>query len=135
MTQAIAINLGGAPALPSSPVAAFHSIPAGHGVAILGGEVVVYDEQSLGIDGLQAGAFYVVEYQRPHERMSWQLHQQHDCQRVEARREVIRAEPSRQLPDHWAMRHASGSSSGPICENNLAEMILGRVVGIYRPKQ
>lgn len=114
--------------------AAFNSVPPRHGVALLQGQVVVYDENDLHRNELQAGAFYVIEYQRPRSGLSWAQFRTIDDRRVDASREVVRVVRRGDKAEHWWLHHAqSRFVSGPLLEFNLTDMIVGKVVGIYRP--
>ena len=78
--------------------------------------------------------YFVVEYQHPRAGMSWYLFPTVDSRRLEIGREVVRVERWRPDPSMWSFRHSGGFwVSGPLVEFNLTDMIVGRVVGIYRP--
>lgn len=112
----------------------FATIPKGHGVVAIAGQVAIYDEDDLRRNELQDGAFYVVEYQSPRSGMSWQTFHADDRRRLDTSREVVRAVRCQRNPEHWWLRHARASFvSGPMLDFNLTDMIVGKVVGIYRP--
>jgi hypothetical protein len=125
-----------APDMDTSSLAMFTSIPPRHGVAVMQGLVAVYDEEILHREGLIEGGFYVVEYQRPRACMSWTAYHEDRLRRLDTSREVVRVERSNRSPDLWMMRHAQSMwVSGPLHDINLGDMIVGRVVGIYRPSE
>jgi len=117
--------------------ARFDRIPARHSVEALGGFVVVYDQEFAGRWPLEDGALYVIEHQRPRAGMSWETMMLHRIRRIETRREVVRGF---QRPDigGWWYGHAHGAGpafEGPMEDFNLADMIVGKVVGIYSDRR
>jgi hypothetical protein len=96
--------------------------------------VVVYDEGGLNREGLEEGAYYVVEYQRPRAGMSWKMHRQLRSERVDTHREVVQVDRCPWRRDHWITRHArSWLVDGPWPQIGLTDRIVGRVVGLYVP--
>jgi|GEM_PF-2851149 len=117
-----------------------------NGVLLKAGEVAVYDRYSLQLDGgLVDGALYAVEYQRPVAGMSWSMwwgNGDHVRSRLQISRHVVIARRHPKLEGHWnihplAPRTPEGiilMTDGPFEEIYLADKILGRIVGIYRPE-
>jgi hypothetical protein len=142
MNALATIDRGTSPAL-SGPefgtpdLAVFRRVPHRHGVAVLRGMVVVYDPDAVRWDGLEAGGYYVVEYQRPRSGMTEEMRLRLGSP-LQTEREVVRLfQIDRDsVRDLWWLRH-SGSTfvSGPMQDFNLADMIVGKVVGIYVPER
>jgi len=132
-----------APAPPPQPLSvelepaaleAFESVPVRFGVVALGGLVAVYDPDDIYRNGIVEGAFYTVEYQRPWSGMNWETFRRLNCSRLHTEREVVKVRRWPRDPELWDMVHSGGQwHSGPICDINLGDMIVGRVVGIYLP--
>jgi hypothetical protein len=113
---------------------AFESIPPRHGVAVLTGCVIVYDELALSLSGLENGAYYVLEYQRPVAGMSWDMFYSGRRTRLETSRDVVRLERFDHDPKLWLYRHTGNFwVSGPMDDIKVAEQIIGKVVGMYCP--
>lgn len=115
--------------------------PKHHGVASVGGMVVVFDTHSLGREPIIEGAFYVAESQHPPAGMSWEQFLQHESARpaseprgqLVTRRRVVRTLRCASGQDRWWLVQPSGFSDGPICGWALGHNFVGKVVGIYQP--
>lgn len=117
-----------------------------NGVLLKAGEVAVYDRYSLQLDGgLVDGGLYAIEYQRPVAGMSWAMwwgNGDHVRSRLRVSRHVVIVRRHPKFEGHWnihplAPRTPQGiilMSDGPFEEIYLADKILGRIVGIYRPE-
>lgn len=114
-----------------------------HEVAVLLGEVVVYDIDALYREHLQEGALYVVENQHPVGGMSWETYDRfnkgHTARgaprvRIAAKRRVIRALRDPRVADHWAHVLPNAAHDGPFPDWAAAHNIVGRVVGVFRPR-
>ena len=137
----------------------FNSILPRHGVIAVTensllfrvGEVAVYDELwSSGRDPEQPlfdeGGIYVVEYQRPTSSMSWEawndVGSRYGRSRLDVSRSMVRIGRSRwpRSEDEWMIHPLRSQqagvflcSDGPFEDWNLADKVIGKVVGIYCP--
>jgi hypothetical protein len=121
---------------------AFDTIPPKHGVVSMCGSVMVYDEAAAGRFGLEDGALYVIEYQRPPGGMLPETYHRQSLDHLTGRRAAIHLQTSREVvkvscwsrdEETWRYTRADGFTEWPMYEWGLASMIVGRVVGIYSP--
>lgn len=120
---------------------AFETVPRGMGIATVAGEVVVYADD-LSRTGPIENAYYVVEYQSLPGGMSWETFRRIESERITTSREVIRLERRAvNLPgdqhktEMWQYRHFGNFwVTGPLPDHRVCDQIVGRVVGIFRPR-
>jgi len=141
-----------APALPDpaftlADMAIFTAIPAhDHEVAALNGMVVVFNAVSIHREGILEDAFYVRESQQPAACMSWESWlkleaSERDLSRMgcprsplRIRREVVQA-IRWPYANNWSVRLASGHIDGPYHDWAFGRDLIGKVVGLFLPKQ
>ena len=134
--NALTIIEPSAPQLKPEGLAHLNRVPPRHGVAVLNGVVVVYDESDLFRNDLVDGGYYVVEYQRPRACMAREkfaeLFLTREGARLQVEREVVQVFAWTKPAGLWGMRHSrSIFVSGPMQDFNLTDMIVGKVIGIY----
>lgn len=120
----------------------FSTVPEDHhDVAICLGMVLVYETDTLTRDGIEDGALYVVEDQRPPSGMSWEIYDRLNRSfwpdqprvRLKTTRRVVRAVKRIGDPEQWWQVQSSGYRDGPFAGIYVAQNMVGKVVGIYRP--
>jgi hypothetical protein len=127
----------------------FESIPARHGVIAVSdggvllrrGECAVYDELDLHLNELVDGGLYVIEYQSPRHSMPIAMFATLPGARMKIDRKVVRIARHSRLRDMWVVHplrpcpHARTfvCTDGPYEDFQLADKLIGRVVGILRP--
>ena len=108
-----------------------HAVDHGSGL-LRAGEVVVFDPRSISAEGLIADALYVAEYQtKRHASLSDRLH---------IDRHIVRLTQSVHDSELWVLQPVPASIGqvfrgidGPMLDHLAAEILLGRIVGIYNP--
>lgn len=126
----------------------FDRVPACHGVVaaehdtalIRRGEVAVYDEQSIDHEGLIDGAIYAIEYQHARGHLPQHMWAESPNFRMQSRREIVIVRRHSKLADRWMVHpvreHQRGYfvvTDGPYEPVDLADKLVGRVVGIFNP--
>lgn len=126
----------------------FRSIPSRHhDIVVLRGAVIVYETDTLCREGVQDGAFYVLESQHPAANMQWESWLRRECEDgdkhrraqpkspLTTRRKVIQALRCPSGEDRWWHRLPSGFTDGPIHGWSIGHNFVGKVVGIYCPER
>lgn len=108
------------------------------------GEVAVYSDDFMYREELQDGGIYVIEYQRPRAGMSDEMRKQLGS-RMDVERSIIRACRDSREPERWwahplcRERRSGGMrvficSDGPYQDFQLTDKLIGKVIGVYRPR-
>lgn len=108
------------------------------------GEVAVYSDDFMYREPLLDGGIYVIEYQRPRALMSEEMRKQFGL-RMHVERSIIRARRDLKEPERWwahplcRERRDVGTnvficSDGPYCDFQLTDKLIGKIIGIYRPR-
>lgn len=120
----------------------FRLVPCRHGVAVLEGLVLIYDEEEVRRFEMEEGALYVIEHQRMppgmhpesyHRQSLDHLRRRDRAIQLQTEREVVRIARWARDPECWQYTRADGFTEYPLYEWGLASMIVGRVVGLYAP--
>lgn len=126
----------------------FDRVPARHGVVaaehdtvlIRSGEVAVYDEESINREGLIDGAVYAIAYQRARGHLPQHMWAESPSFRMQSRRQIVIVRRHSKLADRWMVHpvreHQRGYfvvTDGPYELVDLADKLVGRVVGIFNP--
>ena len=126
-----------------SELRVFSSVPEfHHDVAALLGLVFIYETDGLCRKGIEDGALYVVEDQRPVGGVSWETYDQFNRGhgpreprvRITTSRRVVRAIRRQDHPDHWWQVLPSGFHDGPFPDWSMTHNMVGKIVGLYRPE-
>jgi hypothetical protein len=131
-----------APQFAFGELCVFSTVPQHHhDVTTLLGMVLVYETDTLCLEGIKEGAYYVVEDQHPVSGMSWELYDRCNREhrpreprvRIKTSRRIVRAVRRTQEPDLWWLALPSGFHDGPYEDWVVAGNMVGKVVGVYQP--